>query len=53
LAPQVGFEPTTLRLTASRLKYKNKGFIFAFNGLPSELDTPIYPSLLSFFIQPR
>ena len=28
LAPQVGFEPTTLRLTASLLMFQNKGVNF-------------------------
>jgi hypothetical protein len=53
LAPQVGFEPTTLRLTASRLMLKNKGFMFAFSGFRLKSVPPIYPALLPFFIPPR
>src|ERR1035437_10360517 len=53
LAPQVGFEPTTLRLTASRLMLKNKGFMFAFSGFRLKSVPPIYPALFPFFIQPR
>jgi hypothetical protein len=34
LTPQVGFEPTILRLTASRLLHKNKRLRFVINGLP-------------------
>jgi len=33
LAPRVGFEPTTLRLTAGLLMSKNKGFNFIFIDL--------------------
>jgi hypothetical protein len=50
---QVGFEPTTLRLTACRLMYKNKGFPFAFSGLNLKSIASLYPALLPFFIPPR
>ena len=50
LAPQVGFEPTTLRLTASRLINKNKRLSFVFYGLPANRLRPstlLYSHFLS------
>src|SRR5260370_14494363 len=46
LAPQVGFEPTTIRLTASGLIHKNKGFIFVLNSLLVTSTSPLYTALL-------
>src|ERR1017187_892877 len=50
MAPQVGFEPTTLRLTASRLINKNKRLSFVFYGLPANRLRPstlLYSHFLS------
>ena len=50
---QLRLGPTSLRLTASRLMLKNKGFMFAFSGFRLKSVPPIYPALLPFFIPPR
>src|ERR1035438_9380988 len=49
MAPQVGFEPTTLRLTASRLIDKNKRLSFVFCGLPANRSRP-FTLLYSHFL---
>src|SRR5665213_264456 len=49
LAPQVGFEPTTLRLTAAILMPKNKGVSFLFNEWPLQCSTAKYATLRHVF----
>jgi hypothetical protein len=52
LAPQVGLEPTTLRLTACLLLSENKGLLFVLKSLHPISVTPIYPLLRHFVMWP-